>query len=343
MKVSICIPHYNRIEFLLASLDQLSNQTHPDFEVVVSDDASTDQSESNIRSLTERFRFPLTYHRFETNQGYDRNLRMSLELASGEYCFILGNDDSLAHPDDLHHLVESLEKFDHPDVGFCNFFEASHPDKIKQRAQSDAVIGSGPNIALKYHKSFSFVAGLIFKKDAFTEVNSAVADGSIYCQIYLATRIIARGGRLFTLQRPMVIQDIQIEGKKANSYRDTLIRSEDDTRVVDAGLPQVVRATGMAFRDEGFQEKRFRVSILRRIYSQTYPFWLLDYRRNNAPLHARALVKGLNPRHLNRLPLSGSETLIVYPLYVIFTAIGLFTPVALFNLMEHRVYNWLKG
>ena len=93
MKISLCIPHYNRIEFLQVVLDSIAAQTYQDLEVIVSDDCSSDDSERI--DVNEDLRVPLIYERQKSNIGYDANLRRSMELASGDYLFVLGNDDAL--------------------------------------------------------------------------------------------------------------------------------------------------------------------------------------------------------------------------------------------------------
>jgi glycosyltransferase involved in cell wall biosynthesis len=48
MKFSICIPQFNRIDHLIISLDELQPQNLNDFEVVISDDCSQDETERRI-------------------------------------------------------------------------------------------------------------------------------------------------------------------------------------------------------------------------------------------------------------------------------------------------------
>ena len=108
MKISLCIPHYNRIEFLQVVLDSIAAQTYQDLEVIVSDDCSSDDSERVLMSMKTSFRVPLIYERQKSNIGYDANLRRSMELASGDYLFVLGNDDALNDHQAIDQLVTSI-------------------------------------------------------------------------------------------------------------------------------------------------------------------------------------------------------------------------------------------
>ena len=47
MLISICIPHYNRAEYLIKVLDTIKDQTYKNIEVVISDDCSKDDSQIN--------------------------------------------------------------------------------------------------------------------------------------------------------------------------------------------------------------------------------------------------------------------------------------------------------
>ena len=85
MKISLCIPQYNRIQYLLKNLSVIAQQTYPDIEVVISDDASTDNTEEEIARMMSGYKYPIIYHRHPVNIGYDANLRKSLELATGDY------------------------------------------------------------------------------------------------------------------------------------------------------------------------------------------------------------------------------------------------------------------
>ena len=199
MKFSICIPQYNRIDYLIKSLDELQNQDYLDFEVVISDDCSQDDTTNQIQEYLKSSKYPITYFRFEQNQGYDRNLRKSMELAVGDYCFVLGNDDTLSHSHVLSDLKDFLVKNNLPDLGFCNYQEYSKENMVTRRALASKIIGSGPDIGLKNYSCFSFVAGLIFKKTTFDQYNTEIFDKSIYAQIALALmrkdREIALHGR----------------------------------------------------------------------------------------------------------------------------------------------------
>lgn len=94
-KISICIPTYNRADELKDLFDSIIRAGNNDsIEVVVSDNASTDNTGDVIAAYRGRFEC-FTYFRWPTNQGPDRNFIKCVELASGEYCWLMGSDDAI--------------------------------------------------------------------------------------------------------------------------------------------------------------------------------------------------------------------------------------------------------
>jgi glycosyltransferase involved in cell wall biosynthesis len=343
MKISICIPQYNRIAFLLKNLEWIAKQSYNNVEVVVSDDCSKDTTDEEIRKLIPTYKYPIIYKRNEKNLGYDGNLRRSMELATGDYCFILGNDDTLNQPNDIQFLVDFLKENNYPEVGFCNssFFDA--PENTMERASKTQVIGSGTAVAIKYFRSFSFVAGIILKKSCFEEVNTPRFDGSIYVQIYLCTTLVARGYRLFTIKEPLVLQNITIENMVVNSYLDTLQKKWKDYKVVDAGLPQVIHVAIHAFKDAGHSEKDFAYIIFRGIYSITYPFWILDYKRHGALVAAVGLMNGMKPYNVKDFNVLGfTQKAIILFLYYFSTISAFVFPTSLFEKIKYHLYRLIK-
>jgi len=95
--VSICIPSYNCVSFIEKCIDSVFNQTYRNIELILSDDASTDGSQSAISDVLERSRcdIPTRYLEQKLNIGVEANWNFLLSLASGEYIKILPCDDYL--------------------------------------------------------------------------------------------------------------------------------------------------------------------------------------------------------------------------------------------------------
>ncbi len=106
-KVSICIPQYNRCDSLRIVLGDILSQTYKDFELIIVDDASTDET---VKVISE-FRDPrIKYFCNDHNLGLYSNFNRCLELAQGEYVAIYHNHDRYA-PTIVERSVDLLDRF----------------------------------------------------------------------------------------------------------------------------------------------------------------------------------------------------------------------------------------
>jgi glycosyltransferase involved in cell wall biosynthesis len=308
MLISVCIPQYNRSKYLLAVLESIRIQGYPDVEVVISDDCSTDDSLEVIPKYiakvqgTTHVRF--NYIRQPKNLGYDGNLRAALGAGQGEYLFVLGNDDALPDKDTLSKLAGVLAQLNYPDVAFTNFHVFGKPNEVQRRARTTAVIGSGPEVALKTFRSFSFVGGLVMKRAAFKQHNTDKYDGSVYVQIYLAARTIASGGTLASISESLVAKDVAFPGELVNSYLDTLVENNRTLHRHTGGLDQVGIVACEAILPYVSPDSRQRYVL--KVYSQllmfTYPYWLFNYRKHKAYRAAVNVALGCFPTNLIKIP-----------------------------------------
>ncbi len=114
-RVSIGLPVYNGENFLSEAIDTLLNQTFSDFELIISDNASTDGTEQICRQYAENDP-RIVYHRSEDNRGAAWNFNNTYHLARGEYFKWAAHDDT-HHPEFLARCVEVLDK--EPEVVLC--------------------------------------------------------------------------------------------------------------------------------------------------------------------------------------------------------------------------------
>jgi len=343
LKISICIPQYNRIDYLIQSLRIIEWQTYANIEIVVSDDCSTDETVDKIKAIQPTYRFPLTFHRNEKNIGYDANYRKCIELATGEYCLVIGNDDSVKERDDIQYLVDFLQQHDLPEIGFCNYVEDYDRNRIIARAPGTGLIGSGYDVALKQYSCFSFVGGLIYKRSEFQKFNTSKHDGSIYAQMYLGCLMIASGCNLFSIERPLVVKDLKGDESLRKSYKDVVARKWKDHRKVDGGLPSVINVLLSAFRDANVLSQRIVYSIFKRIYTITYAYWLLDYRTLGAYPESVGMMRGLLPTaNKNYKMLNMVNRVRIFFYYSASSIIGLTMPLFIYRRLKYKMYNYYK-
>jgi glycosyltransferase involved in cell wall biosynthesis len=114
-RVSIGLPIYNAERFLEQALNGILAQTFSDFELVISDNGSTDSTQAIcLRYAAQDPR--IKYHRFATNIGVSRNFNRVFELSSGQYFKWCAHDDIPA-PTFVEKCVAVLDQ--RPDVIMC--------------------------------------------------------------------------------------------------------------------------------------------------------------------------------------------------------------------------------
>ena len=170
-KVSVVIPTRNRAAFLQAAIQSVLNQTFQDFEIIVVDDASADQTAQVIQSFTDP---RINYIRHETNKGQGVTRNDGINQASGEYVALLDDDDEWL-PEKLEKQVRLLDsspsKVGLVYTGFCKVDGSSKrvinrviPEKRGQVFEElCSKIGWGP--ALRY----SYVGFALRRLDCLTK------------------------------------------------------------------------------------------------------------------------------------------------------------------------------
>ncbi len=111
-KVSVCIPTYNRSHYLIYAVNSVLNQTYSDFELIICDDASPDNTPEIVAGFEDS---RIRYIRHEKNMGRSCNMRSGFEVSQGDY-FIKFDDDDALTPEFLEKTVKILDK--NPQVDF---------------------------------------------------------------------------------------------------------------------------------------------------------------------------------------------------------------------------------
>ncbi|MGA3073010.1 MAG: glycosyltransferase family 2 protein [Bryobacteraceae bacterium] len=339
---SICIPQYNRTSFLLEACRSLAEQTFRDFEVCISDDRSTDGREAELLTFLQQSPLSFTYQKRETNGRYDANLRASLSLASGKYCFLLGNDDRLASPTVLEELAADIERLGPAAVIMTNFedFATGAP---AERVRRTEIVGAGPAIAAASFRNFSFVSGIVLDRERALAHATSRWDGSEMYQMYVGCRIVAEGGPLLNIRRVTVRKDIQIPDERVDSYalKPRIARCP----VTERRLPMVQIGRLVIDAIAPYQAPgRLLEKVVMQLLLFTYPFWIVEYRRVQSWRYAVGVCLGMRPRNLlENVPISWAGKLRLSFLYGAVSFAGLLVPIKAFQAMQANLYSLAKS
>lgn len=138
--VSVVIPTYNRSSLIKNTIDSVLNQTYENFELIIVDDASTDNTEEIIRKYEDvRIRFI----KLEENSQGTKPRNIGIQQSKGEYIALLDSDDEWL-PTKLEKQVEFLQKFN--DDRMVCFTDLVLKEKKKTTYSSNRKLNKDDNI-----------------------------------------------------------------------------------------------------------------------------------------------------------------------------------------------------
>ena len=133
--VSIVMPSYNTAEYIAESIKSVQNQTYTDWELLIVDDCSTDNTDDAVQAFLSDSR--IRYIKNETNSGAAISRNRALREAKGKWIAFLDSDD-LWHPEKLQKQIDFMEE---------NGYAFTYTDyMIKQNGQWIPYVYDGPMV-----------------------------------------------------------------------------------------------------------------------------------------------------------------------------------------------------
>jgi glycosyltransferase involved in cell wall biosynthesis len=143
---SLCIPVYNKKEYLARTLESVLSQTYSPLEVIVSDNGSTDGSSEIAHDFANRDP-RVRYFRLEHTVSINESWRYCWQLAQGDFVKLQGGDDSTLPPNFLEKMIEPMLRQPELEFTLC----AMHP--VVQYTAT----GYGPEIQIHYFRTVAQV------------------------------------------------------------------------------------------------------------------------------------------------------------------------------------------
>ncbi|HNS39232.1 MAG TPA: glycosyltransferase family 2 protein [Promineifilum sp.] len=193
-RVTIGLPIYNGQNYMVETLESILSQTFADFELIISDNASTDETQAICREYAARDS-RIRYFRNEINIGASENYNRTFQLGRGVYFKWAAHDDVLA-PTYLERCVEALEH---------------DPDVVLAYAWAQEIDSKGDVVGVYPHKQFhdSPVPRRRFFEFALDPVPIVAVFGLIRREILAQTRLI---GKYSGSDRPL-LTELSLLGK----------------------------------------------------------------------------------------------------------------------------------
>jgi glycosyltransferase involved in cell wall biosynthesis len=137
--LTICIPTYNRCGHLANCLNSIkiaTDKINADVEICISDNGSTDNTQDVVKKCN--LTVPLKFHRNSSNIGIPRNFLNVINMASGEFTWLVGDDDLLL-PDTISRLLQVISEQPNVDFFYVNAYHLTtefvldHPQPFNSR------------------------------------------------------------------------------------------------------------------------------------------------------------------------------------------------------------------
>lgn len=220
MKISICIPTYNQAEYLVKSVRSAAQQSLRPFEIIVSDDCSTDNTPNVLQTLSKEIS-ELRFVRQPKNLGIAGNTDSCLRLATGDFVVRLDSDDYLS-PNYCEKLSELL--LDYPEAGYAHAAVQEidqHGKFLRQRwlARPSGFQSSEDGLRAA-SKGYQVAANLImFRRKALVKVNY-ISDRPDYVEdFHLSASLSAAGFGNVYLNETLSFYRVWIDSGKVRQKR----------------------------------------------------------------------------------------------------------------------------
>lgn len=125
--ISVIIPTYNRSELIKRAIFSVLNQTYTDFEVIVVDDCSVDDTEKLVVSINDG---RIRYIKLETKSGAPAARNVGIKLSKRPYISLLDSDDEYL-PNKLELQINKIKELpENVGIVYCGYFILYEPDEI---------------------------------------------------------------------------------------------------------------------------------------------------------------------------------------------------------------------
>ena len=223
--LSICIPTYNRAGYIAQTVSSFELEKHPNVEMIVVDDASTDNTPIILENLAKKYS-NLHSIRNQRNLHLDKNTIKAMSLAKGKYCWLFGDDDYVK-PGAVAKII-TLLKHHQPELLLPNYSRFNNvtqkitklkmidiPSHMYTNAQN-FYFRPTPNSYFPYLGiNLIFMSILIFNRKSWNKAVTHLAGGftdSNYFHTFATTQIMNNSPQIYFYSQPLVV------------YRDANIR-----------------------------------------------------------------------------------------------------------------------
>ncbi len=217
---SIVITTFNRSFLLRNAIKSIQNQTYENYEVLVIDDASTDDTQEIALNLDK-----IKYVKHSTNQGVSSSRNTGIKHSKFDNIVFLDDDDTF-HKNYLEKLNEHLNQY--PNIGFtwCGKNNKIYQDRKLIKIESFQYIANSytDNIPCPMLNYWANSLGVMIKREVFDNVGLFDTNMSIAEDIDLLLRILSKNIDFVSI--PTILIDINIDQSIPSLSRQSSSKQE---------------------------------------------------------------------------------------------------------------------
>ena len=213
-KVSVIIPNYNHQKYLKERIDSVLNQTYQDYELLILDDKSPDDSMDVINLYKDHSHVSQIVCN-EVNSGSTfKQWNKGISLAKGEYIWIAESDD-VADPNLLQTLVDNLERTPNVVLSYCQSYRMNSNSEVigdwvghtadlnPELFASDFTMDGADFIKryLKYKNVIPNASAVLFRKSTWSEVKGADEKVKYCSDWHFWMKLLTKGNVAFSAEK----------------------------------------------------------------------------------------------------------------------------------------------
>ena len=318
MRVTIVVPIYNVEKYIMNCLDSIKKQTYTDFELLLIDDGSTDESGRIADEYAISDSRAVVYHK--ANGGLSDARNYGIDRAKGEYICFIDSDDWIESTY-LEELVKLISDY-RTDIAICAYKRNTGEEEIDQPVKIEKTVETGiealGNIWSSRYGEYVVAWNKLYRRKLFEENRYAVGliheDEAICAKLYIDAEKVARTNRVlynyrvnnntsimtsnYSLKRLDIIKAIEIRmdilkrngltayyEKDSFKYMYKILLNIIEVKKLPGDNSKVIKELKEKYWDKYRESKGFDWSIKRRAGMFFFGFfpkaYLLRYKKGN--------------------------------------------------------------
>jgi len=235
-KVSVIVPNYNHARFLPQRLDSILAQTFKDYELIVLDDASSDNSREVLERYAKQTPIQLVFNETNTGSPFIQWCK-GAELARGQYLWIAESDD-YADPRLLETLVAQLQKNPRVGLAYCQSFSVDENNKVLGTWEYwTREVDAGRWKHDYINSGRDEVARFLVQRNTIPNASAVVVQRDIFLNAVQQSGTSRLAGDWWTWSRVLLQTDVAYLAEPMNFFR-THARSVRDTTKLPAACAE---------------------------------------------------------------------------------------------------------